>query len=80
MYIADLVREHLGCKLDHGIEAVHWYSPADLMRRSRELRTPIVRRCMDDFLAGQRQTENILNNMLPLQQNVPAVLANASLV
>lgn len=80
MYVGDLVREHSNASLDTGIEAVHWYTPADLHRRSRELRTPIVARCIDDYRAGQRQSQDLLAPMLPLQQNVPAVLANASLV
>lgn len=80
MYIADFVRQLPNAQLDRGIEAVHWYSPADLQRRSRELRTPIVARCINDYQAGQRQAQDFLNSMLPLQQNVPAVLANAALV
>ncbi len=80
MFVADLVREHSGSRLDRGIRGVHWYSRADLKRRARDLRTPVVLRCVDDYLAGQRQAQDFLASMLPLQQNVPAVLANASLV
>jgi len=80
MYIADLVKQHENAKLDRGIEAVYWYSPADLQRRSRDLRTPIVSRCIADYQAGQRHAQDFLSTMLPLQQNVPAVLANAALV
>ena len=80
MYLADLMDTHPGRQLDQGIEAVHWYTPADLRRRARDLRTPIVLRCIDDFMAGRRHAQDSLSNMLPLQQNVPAVLASASLV
>ena len=59
---------------------MYWYSPADLKRRRRDLRTPIVLRCIDDYLSGQRQTEDILADKLPIHQNVHAVLASASLV
>ena len=80
MYVADLITEHLGRELDDGIIAVHWYTPADLKRRRRELRTPIVLRCLDDYLSGRRQAEDILSGKLPIHQNVHAVLASASLV
>ena len=80
MFVADLVREHRGFSLDGGVEAVHWYTPADLKRRARELRTPIVLRCIEDYRAGQRRSRDFLSGMLPLQQNVPTVLASASLV
>ena len=80
MYVGKLIEEHIGYDLDDGIDAVHWYSPADLKRRQRDLRTPIVLRCIDDFLAGQRQTGDILADKLPIHQNVHAVLASASLV
>ena len=40
----------------------------------------MVMRCIEDYEAGQRQTHSFLADMLPLQQNVHAVLATASLV
>lgn len=40
--------------LDDGIVAVHWLSRAQLQRRAHELRSPMVLRCLDDYLAGQR--------------------------
>ena len=80
MYVADLLHEHHGRSLDSGISAVHWYTVADLKRRQKELRTPVVLRCIDDYVGGARQNDDILRQMLPLQQNVPAMLATASLV
>ncbi len=40
--------------LDDGIVALHWLSRAQLARRVHELRSPMVLRCIDDYLAGQR--------------------------
>ena len=40
--------------LDKEIVAVHWLSAADLKRRSAEHRSPLVQKCVDDYLAGRR--------------------------
>jgi len=40
--------------LDDGIVALHWFSRAQLARRVHELRSPMVLRCIDDYLAGRR--------------------------
>jgi len=37
-------------------------------------------RCVEDYLAGQRQPDGLLAEMMPLQQNMAAVMANAALV
>lgn len=66
--------------LDHGIHAVHWYTLADIKARRRDIRTPVVLRCINDYLAGNRQPGSVLAGMLPLQRNVHAVMANACLV
>jgi 8-oxo-dGTP pyrophosphatase MutT (NUDIX family) len=41
--------------LDDGIIATHWLTQADLKSRELELRSPLVLRCIEDYLAGQRQ-------------------------
>jgi 8-oxo-dGTP pyrophosphatase MutT (NUDIX family) len=40
--------------LDAGIERAAWLNRNDLVRRAAELRSPMVLRCIDDFLAGKR--------------------------
>jgi 8-oxo-dGTP pyrophosphatase MutT (NUDIX family) len=40
--------------LDEGIVALHWLSRAELARRAPQLRSPMVLRCIDDYLAGRR--------------------------
>jgi 8-oxo-dGTP pyrophosphatase MutT (NUDIX family) len=40
--------------LDEGIVALHWLSRAQLATRAHQLRSPMVLRCIDDYLAGRR--------------------------
>jgi 8-oxo-dGTP pyrophosphatase MutT (NUDIX family) len=41
--------------LDHGIIGTHWLSRADLQEREKHLRSPLVLRCIEDYLGGNRQ-------------------------
>jgi len=81
VYTADLVREQRNQRqLDDGIFAVHWYSFADIKQRRKDLRTPVVLRCIQDYVEGKRQSDDLLAGMLPIQQHLSAVMANAHLV
>ena len=40
--------------LDEGVVAVHWLTRAQLTSRAHQLRSPMVMRCIDDYLSGQR--------------------------
>jgi 8-oxo-dGTP pyrophosphatase MutT (NUDIX family) len=40
--------------LDRGIVRTHWFSRDDMMEREGRLRSPLVLRCVDDYLRGQR--------------------------
>jgi len=80
VYVADLVSEDPRRRLDDGIHAVHWYSISDIKHRIRDLRTPMVLRSVEDYLAGNRQPEDLLSNIMPIQQNVDRVLASAALI
>ena len=40
--------------LDHGILRTHWLTRAQLLEHRSRLRSPLVLRCIDDYLAGQR--------------------------
>lgn len=40
--------------LDHPIVQTHWLSREELQQRARELRSPLVLRCIEDFFGGQR--------------------------
>jgi 8-oxo-dGTP pyrophosphatase MutT (NUDIX family) len=41
-------------RLDRGIVRTHWLTPAELERRSSRLRSPLVLRCVHDYLEGAR--------------------------
>jgi 8-oxo-dGTP pyrophosphatase MutT (NUDIX family) len=49
--------------LDDGILGVHWLTRTQLLRRERELRSPMVLRCVDDYLAGARYPLDCLTHL-----------------
>ena len=51
--------------LDEGIVAVHWLSRSQLLSRQRQLRSPMVLRCLDDYLAGHRYPLDIVHYLDP---------------
>ena len=51
---ADALHEQVGQALDRGIVAAHWLSREQLVSHSHRLRSDLVLRCIDDWLAGQR--------------------------
>ncbi|NQV86576.1 MAG: NUDIX domain-containing protein [Woeseiaceae bacterium] len=67
-------------KLDEGIVARRWASLSQLEARQMKLRSPAVLRCVQDYVSGKRQSDELLTGMLPLQQNVQRVMASADLV
>jgi 8-oxo-dGTP pyrophosphatase MutT (NUDIX family) len=40
--------------LDRGIVTTHWLSRVELLERGPRLRSPLVLRCIDDYLVGKR--------------------------
>ncbi len=51
--------------LDDGIVAVHWLSREQILKRSAQLRSPTVLRCLDDYLAGNRYALDCLTYLAP---------------
>ncbi|HEX4387282.1 MAG TPA: NUDIX hydrolase [Steroidobacteraceae bacterium] len=50
------VRNHDAAqRLDHGIVRTHWLSPPELAARAGQLRSPLVMRCIEDYLVGAPQ-------------------------
>jgi len=43
-----------GQRLDHGIVRTHWFSRTELLERQPRLRSPLVLRCVEDYLDGRR--------------------------
>ena len=50
------VRNHDAAqRLDHGIVRTHWLTRQELVARAGQLRSPLVMRCIEDYLAGSPQ-------------------------
>lgn len=50
--------------LDAGIERAVWLSRGEILARRAEWRSPLVLRCIDDYLAGRRFPLDVLVDML----------------
>jgi 8-oxo-dGTP pyrophosphatase MutT (NUDIX family) len=62
-------------RLDEGILATHWLTRAQLLGRERELRSPMVLRCLDDYLAGARHS---LATLTHIEASLPATRARGA--
>lgn len=51
--------------LDEGIVGVHWLTRAQLLSRQQQLRSPMVLRCIDDYLRGHRHPLDCLHYLDP---------------
>jgi 8-oxo-dGTP pyrophosphatase MutT (NUDIX family) len=61
--------------LDAGIVRALWLSPDQLSREPQRLRSPLVMRCVDDYLRGQRQSlDSVARLDLRSALQAPAVL------
>ena len=49
--------------LDRGIQRAIWMSRDQLLARSARLRSPMVTRCIDDYLAGHRYPLEVVRSM-----------------
>ena len=55
-----------GTPLDRAIIRTAWISREQLSKREAELRSPLVLRCIDDYLRGARYPLGLLNYVLPV--------------
>jgi len=60
-FVGELGREHPHRVLDTGIIRTLWLTRAQLAERAGALRSPLVLRCVDDYLAGQRAGLELLS-------------------
>ncbi|TDR80032.1 NUDIX hydrolase [Paludibacterium purpuratum] len=60
-FICQAEREQPNHPLDDGILDTHWLTPTEV--RERELRSPTVLRCIDDYLAGQRYPLSLIQTL-----------------
>lgn len=56
---------HPGHVLDTGIERTLWLNRADILARQAQWRSPLVLRCVDDYIAGRRYPLDLLVDLLP---------------
>ncbi len=60
--------------LDHGILRTHWLSRVQLLEHEPRLRSPLVLRCIDDYLAGQRRPLDGIGHLdMDSARTVPAI-------
>lgn len=59
-------------KLDRGIERTVWMSREQLMARRARLRSPMVARCVEDYLAGHRYPLDLVRT-LAVEPRTPLV-------
>lgn len=50
-------------QLDQGIERTLWLDRTQLLARQADCRSPLVLRCIDDYLAGQRHPLQLLTSL-----------------
>lgn len=60
-------------RLDRGIARALWLDRAQIAAREPRLRSPMVLKCIDDYLQGRRYPLNIVQSLL---QDIPAVASS----
>ncbi len=58
-----------GRELDHGIHATHWLSRNELQADPERLRSPMVMRCIDDYLTGKRLPLDSVTHLIPSMES-----------
>jgi len=53
-YAAQALEHETQRKLDDGIIAAHWLTREEIVARMADLRSPMVLKCIDDYLDGRR--------------------------
>ena len=51
-------------RLDRGIERAVWMNHQDIIARTSRLRSPMVMRCVEDYLAGQRYPMELVRDFI----------------
>ncbi len=64
-FLGTVSKRHPDWPLDDGILDTLWLTPEELAARSRQLRSPMVERCLRDYLAGRRYPLELLWHWRP---------------
>lgn len=68
-FVGTPIKHDSGQKLDTGIVAAEWLSADELRACPKEHRSPLVMRCIDDYLSGRRlPLDAIYQHPWPLQK------------
>ena len=59
-FTGEIAGPHAGRALDAGIIRAVWLTPQEIRREAARHRSPLVMRCIDDFLAGRRYPLDVL--------------------
>jgi 8-oxo-dGTP pyrophosphatase MutT (NUDIX family) len=63
--------------LDEGIVATHWLNRSQVQARESDLRSPMVQRCLDDYLAGMRHSLDTITHLASALPATAALVRNA---
>lgn len=69
-FCGNVIDHDPGRPLDHGIKRTMWITRAELEQKQAQLRSPMVIKCIDDYLAGMRYPLSVLTHLAaitPLQ-------------
>jgi ADP-ribose pyrophosphatase YjhB (NUDIX family) len=61
-------KQHIERQLDDGILRVVWFRRDEIKTHEERMRSPLVIRCIDDFLSGKSYPLELLNHCLPASQ------------
>ena len=64
-FIATPKLHHPGRELDTPIIAAHWLTAEQIFAADFPVRSPIVRRCLQDYLAGTRHPLSLIHHLQP---------------
>tara|TARA_R110001592_G_C13187659_1_gene751892 strand:+ start:363 stop:809 length:447 start_codon:yes stop_codon:yes gene_type:complete len=53
-YACEAIKEIVGAELDEGIIAAHWLTFDEILFKKQQLRSPLVIKCLEDYLSGKR--------------------------
>lgn len=64
-FAARPLRQQADVLLDEDIVATHWLTLQQLRKHSLKMRSPLVLRGIEDYLAGRRFPLDLINNIVP---------------
>ena len=61
-FTGEITAQEAGRALDHGIIRAVWMTPDEIKSATGRHRSPLVMRCIEDYLSGQRYPLNLLHH------------------